>query len=113
MKRNLLTLLILFIGFCTYAQSNNDASGNYTTAPNDEIKISIYPNPASDYINVQDKDNVLSNVIIYNLAGRRIKSFNTESNQLLNITDLPKGMYLIQFLDKGNKLLTTQRLSKK
>lgn len=113
MKRNLLSLLLIIIGFCTYAQSSNDVSGNYTATQKDEIKISIYPNPASDYISVQDKDNVLSNVIIYNLAGRRVKSFITESNQFLNITDLPKGMYLIQFLDKSNKLLTTQRLSKK
>lgn len=113
MKRNILSLFIVLLSCCAFAQSANDASAIYSSYSKEDIKISLFPNPATDYINVQDKDNVVGNVVVYNLAGRKIKSFAIDGNQLLNIMDLPKGMYLIQFTDKRDKLLTTQRLSKR
>ncbi len=106
-------MLVILLSVCAFAQSGNEASASLSSYTKDDFKVSIYPNPASDFINIQDKDDVVGNVLVYNLAGRKIKSFSVDGNQLLNIMDLPKGMYLVQFLDKKEKLLTTQRLSKR
>jgi hypothetical protein len=113
MEKILLSLLIVFVSCCAFAQVSVDASGSFASYSRDDVKISIYPNPASDYVNVQDRDNSVGSVNIFNLAGRKIKSFAIEGSQMLSIIDLPKGMYLIQFVDKKDKLITTQRLSKK
>lgn len=112
MKRIILFIAFVSFGLCSYAQSNYNSFGSYTTN-SDVVKITIYPNPAADYIQVQDRDNVVSSVIIYNLAGRKIRTFEIDGDNSLNISDLPKGMYLMQFLDKKDKLVSTQRLSKK
>jgi len=50
---------------------------------------------------------------VYNLVGRKIKEFKVEKGKSYSITELPKGMYLIQFVGVDGKVLTTQRLSKR
>ena len=113
MKRILLSIfLVLSMVFCAFSQSSSDGFGS-SASYNENIKVSVYPNPASDYINIQDKTNTITSINVFDLAGRKIKTFKTEGIQMLSIVDLRKGIYLMQFLDKKEKLVTTQRLSKK
>jgi hypothetical protein len=78
MKKIILFIAFVFSGLCMYAQNSYNGFGSYTST-NEPVKITIYPNPSSDYIQIQDKDNVVSSVILYNLAGRKIRTFETES----------------------------------
>ncbi|KQT21550.1 hypothetical protein ASG22_15455 [Chryseobacterium sp. Leaf405] len=58
-----------------------------------ENKISIYPNPASDFIKINTgKDVVLK---IFSVSGSLVKQGKTV-NKIFNISDLPNGNYIIQ-----------------
>lgn len=81
-------------------------------AVNGNPTIKIFPNPASDYIELTDNDKV-AKIVVFNLVGKEMKRFDTENGQRYNISELPKGMYLVQLLDKGGQTIVTQRVSKR
>lgn len=65
-----------------------------------ETKISLYPNPASDFIKINtDKD---VEVKIYSANGALVKQGKTV-NKTLNVSDLSNGNYIIQIDNNSNK----------
>lgn len=68
-------------------------------------QFSIYPNPATDVINIANADNILvNNVAVVDLNGRTVKSLNFDgvTEAQVNIADLAAGMYLLNVSsDKG------------
>lgn len=72
----------------------------------DESSINIFPNPASDYVSVQQKELgvvQLRTVQILDNTGKWIKSVNDNFTHI-SVSDLSKGVYLfIIQTDKGNK----------
>jgi plastocyanin len=80
--------------------------------------VRIYPNPFNDRITfelVLDKS-FMRNLKIFDITGRVSKDliFPGDPNQItvsLYLTDLPKGVYLFQFIDNQNRL-TTRRVIK-
>ena len=61
--------------------------------------IKIYPNPANDFINIINAGN--SQVNIYNLFGKRVKSEISHNDKLnMNISGLHSGMYIIEISDE-------------
>ena len=77
--------------------------------------LNIYPNPATDELNI--KLNNLGDVAlinIYDLQGRLIqseKAIKNESNQKISITNLVSGLYFIS-LEKSNGQKTTGKFIK-
>lgn len=75
-----------------------------------EIKdneYSIYPNPASAEINITSQLNGEADVRIYDMSGRCVKEtriFNI-NNATINISDLDKGVYLVNVNGKVEKLV--------
>jgi len=73
--------------------------------------ISIYPNPADEQIHIEEKnkDDELSVIQILNFIGQdvtsavKIKRINY-NNIIINISDLPSGMYLIKTQTTTNKV---------
>ena len=58
--------------------------------------ITIYPNPARDYINVISSDNIIE-VRIFNNIGQLIYSQNVDNNNFkINTSNYHTGMYIIQ-----------------
>ena len=78
----------------------------------DNPTIKIFPNPASDYIELTQNDKV-SKVVVFNLVGKEMRRFDAGDGQRHNISDLPKGLYLVQLLDKAGQTIVTQRVSKR
>ncbi len=77
------------------------------------VKISIYPNPATNFISINKDENV-RDIAIFNLVGRKLKTFqNVEKDEHYDVSDLPMGMYLVQVIDDKKKIVTTQRISKR
>lgn len=78
---------------------------------NNSIIITIYPNPTSDYINIQT-NSTIKEVKIYDLNGRlkSEKTFNSE-NYNVDIRDLSSGFYLLQVYDE-NERITTKKILK-
>jgi hypothetical protein len=77
-----------------------------------DTKPMIYPNPATDYISLSDAREV-QQLILYNLTGREVLSFPASAAARYNISQLPNGMYLVQFLNAEKRVLHTQRLQKR
>jgi PKD repeat protein len=81
---------------------------SYTTAvallgDNDDIAITLYPNPANDVINllVNSKEDVDGNVSILDISGKKVYTetvtFNAGEQQVtLPVNNLPAGVYLVK-----------------
>ena len=110
MKKVLLFLFISILSMSLYAQ------GDSFTPHDDALPqatITVYPNPATNYISINGGQETIKQVVIYNLIGRKVKSFLASPDQKYIVSELPKGMYLIQLLNNNNKVVTTQRISKR
>ncbi len=63
----------------------------------DAESVSIYPNPASDFVCVNANVPVINNVQIYNMLGSIVWSkANVPSGEQLNISTLTPGVYMIR-----------------
>ncbi len=65
--------------------------------------ISIFPNPADDYIHIKD----MSDIEIYNLTGKMLKRMHSQ-NSLFNISDLNTGIYIVRANNKNMKLIISR-----
>ncbi len=106
----LLSLILVFAMNVAFANNGEPEPPNYVTVDsyND---IRVYPNPAIDYIMITDNDNV-NQIWIYNILGRRVKTYDVERNTKYDIKDLPRGMYIIRLVDRNSELIMTRRINK-
>jgi hypothetical protein len=76
-------------------------------------QLAIFPNPATEYITINNEESVRS-LVVFNMASRKMRTFDIQSKgERYDIGDLPNGLYIVQMIGKNNKILTTQRLTKK
>jgi hypothetical protein len=78
--------------------------------------VTIYPNPATSYINIAINDNRVSSINVMNVVGKKVGRFAVDANTpnpiripLDNVLD---GVYLLQFTDANGKLLGVRRVTK-
>lgn len=82
---------------------------NVTSISWDIKELSIYPNPASDIININLADAGTGRVIIYDIEGNTFLDQYVELNGLLanalNISELSSGTYIVEFIpdDRNDK----------
>ena len=104
------TLLAILFTFATVIHISAGSAGIDFPQP---TKITVYPNPATNYISIDNADNV-KKITIINLVGRKLKTFeNIQQDERYDVTELPNGMYLVQIIDNSNKVITTVRVSKR
>ncbi|MFT5435529.1 MAG: hypothetical protein ACI840_000162 [Ulvibacter sp.] len=77
--------------------------------------ISLYPNPASDVITINNASNAeLKEINVYDINGRLVKQLRvksiTTSNHTLDVSPLSSGIYMVHII--GNKSNTVKRLIK-
>ena len=101
MKKILLSFAFVLVGVALGAQNNSKPD------------LSVFPNPATEYISVQDKNDAVGFLSVFNLVGKKVKEFEFVKGEQYSIADLPKGMYLVQILDRGKRNLTTQKIEKR
>ena len=101
MKRNVLVIFFGILAFTAFAQTERHSP-----------QLSIFPNPATEYIKLSD-DEAVKSIFVSNMLGRKMRSFDVVKGERYEIGDLPNGLYLIQLVGKNNKVLATQRLTKK
>lgn len=73
-------------------------------------KISIYPNPTSDVINIQTNNTTDFNIEIYDVVGKQIGSYKNQKS--IDISNLTSGMYLIKIIDLENNLESSHKIIK-
>lgn len=103
MKQLLLVFFLLLGGFALQAQQSNSL----------KPELSVFPNPAIDNISVYDNNDLVTQIVVFNLIGKKVKAFEHLKGEYHYVGDLPKGVYLIQMLDKAKHILTTQKIDKR
>ena len=91
MKKLILAIAFAFISFAASAQMEKRS---------DNITISIYPNPATEFITLNNED-VVKNIVLFNMVGRKMRTFTAEKGERYEIGDLPNGLYVIQVFGKN------------
>jgi hypothetical protein len=75
--------------------------------------LSVFPNPATDYISVEDHTDMVGEISVISMAGRKVKVFTFNKGEQYYVSDLPKGMYLVQLIDKNKRIIITEKLEKR
>jgi hypothetical protein len=96
-----ISFLISSVGF---SQSNLK-----TLHDNGDIVLSVYPNPATDFINVNVKgSNTDALVKIYSALGTEVFSENIENFKKIDVSDFKNNVYIINVYSK-DELVETAR----
>ncbi len=77
----------------------------------DPSQIKIFPNPASDYFQIGNAQDV-DRIVIYNIIGKEVKSLFHYNNAHHEINDLKTGMYVVKMFDDKGKVIKSIKLSK-
>ncbi len=87
---------------CYYSQ-HSLVHGISETAP--EMTFTVFPNPASDQIQISTEESSVTEITIMDLRGAELMSLQTDlSNQpYVNISALPDGMYFIRCTAENGK----------
>ncbi len=119
MKQHLLLIVFLLISSISYGQlaSSNgfayDRPAQKTQQAND-IDLKVYPNPATHYVYFNNYESKVNKVVFFNLVGRPIKQFPaTPGKNHFDLTELSRGMYLVQLMDYKGNVISTRRLNKR
>ncbi|AXP80802.1 hypothetical protein CJ739_1716 [Mariniflexile rhizosphaerae] len=102
-----------FNGDLISSQATYLAQSDLVLATNDlqwtKNQISVYPNPANDYVHIKNRTNQSLSLGIYDAQGRIIKTANIEKGEnKINVSSLNSGIYIISYLK--NSHLYTQKI---
>ncbi|WP_421946850.1 T9SS type A sorting domain-containing protein [Phaeodactylibacter xiamenensis] len=93
------------------ADFNFTASLPSSTNDLNTTPLTVFPNPTADYFNIRGGNGV-DRVVLYNVLGREMRSFNVAPGQRYYIGDLPNGLYLASMVDNNKGIVKTLRLKK-
>ncbi len=86
----------------TITQNVSIIAAGLTDLENDS-EIRIYPNPATDFIEIKSKSNY-SSIIIIDVNGKLVKEINN-SNSKIDVSNLTKGVYFLKITNKNTSLI--------
>jgi hypothetical protein len=91
---------------------NRTGSLSTQQIPKQEVtQLQLFPNPASDYLEITQPSGPKSPIKLFNLTGQLMKSWEIplEETAHLEVGGMPEGLYFIQWKNKGSKLLIKHR----
>jgi hypothetical protein len=62
----------------------------------EDVDITVFPNPATDYIQVEMSDNKTYQVRILDISGKTLQQMEFENSTQVNVLELPRGQYILQ-----------------
>lgn len=65
-------------------------------------KFKLYPNPTSEYFTIENADQTVSEIWIYDMSGRWVKTIRSGYDQI-NISNLEKGVYHVVVFSDDNR----------
>ncbi|HNK99405.1 MAG TPA: T9SS type A sorting domain-containing protein, partial [Chitinophagales bacterium] len=68
--------------------------------------LMVYPNPATDILNIYTAAEELQSVEIFDVDGRRVLASDFTSGTI-NIADLSAGLYILKILDAQKAMLAS------
>jgi len=85
------------------------------TSSNEEVpslEFDIYPNPSHGLFTIENNVESVSSIRILNVAGQEIQHLAIGNRELINLTNLASGTYLVQLLNGEGRRLETKLISK-
>lgn len=90
----------------------DDFKANLSTAEFNYNTISVHPNPSKGNIVISSLlGGNLDQLIVYDILGKKLidQAINTSKNEIqISLEDFNNGVYLVQFLEKNNKIKTVK-----
>ena len=72
----------------------------------------VYPNPAQDYIVVENHSQEQNaTFVLYDVVGRQVLSVISHNQSVVSVEHLPSGVYLYQFLNSQNQIVAYGKVS--
>ena len=112
MKKIILFTFTLIFAFGAFAQLADNAS-EVPSFRSYKQALKVFPNPATEYFQLSDENDSVNQINIYNIVGKKMKTFEVEDDKKYYLDQFPKGMYLVQLVGHNNKIISTQRLNVK
>lgn len=76
------------------------------------IELSVFPNPAINFINFSTSSNEANKVLALDMNGKIIVTEAIEMGKArVNTSNLSSGIYMYQVIDKNNQILTTGKFN--
>jgi uncharacterized repeat protein (TIGR01451 family) len=76
----------------------------------DDNSLVLYPNPASNLVQIDliNTNEQVKSVVIYDMLGKAVKTvtLNTTSSWSIDVSDMSKGMYLVEITSDSNLKVT-------
>jgi hypothetical protein len=76
----------------------------------DDNSLVLYPNPASNLIQIEliNTNEQINRIVIYDMLGKAVKTIvvTTTSSVSVDVSDVSKGMYLIEIISENNLKIT-------
>lgn len=97
--------------------TNSDCQIYETIIPIDDIgfsdDINIYPNPISSYLNVDNSENIATQITIFDALGKTLytQQYDHPSFQI-DLRSFQKGIYFIHFYNKNNLKIFVKKIIK-
>lgn len=79
------------------------------------IKIQVYPNPTTSYLNINIQNNELSNLYLslFDIKGKLINQKKiTSSNEILSLENMPSSTYFLRVFGHKNEFKTFKIIKK-
>ncbi len=85
--------------FVYYNLGPSSVKGSYSQ----NNSMEVYPNPAGDYIHLKFSSDSPSMINIFDLSGKKIRSFEIHSSSAtIDISDMNKGIYILNAVRENN-----------
>jgi len=84
----------------SYAPNKFDNTNAIPLMKADHSLVSIYPNPACDYVTIEGKN--INRVDLFDISGKRL--LTQSNNTTISIGDLPAGLYIVRIEADGNSI---------
>ena len=109
--------LILTAGI-SFGQGQGDFAEFSDASLEVKNRIELYPNPATEYINVEIRESELTStfIVLHNIIGNSIKikpEKLSENKYRIEVKDLPAGYYLLSIKDPGTNFNRTYKFLKR
>lgn len=98
---------------CFYTDTINVTFWNNSDISSSTLanEISIYPNPANNYINFEFNETKISKIEIYAVTGEQIGVYEINKDVMtLDVSNFAKGLYFIKSIGINNKIYTDKIL---
>lgn len=111
-------LLVFMVAAFSVSAQTQALANRTSTDPNEKLKVEIFPNPTSDFLNIDLSNLNLKKpqLEIRSIIGTKM-AVNVEDNgpkkYKVDVQSFPRGYYLVLVRDDRSKFQQTVRFSKK